>query len=86
MRMRIVSLAGVMLASAALLAGHTFEQSLDPAVFLRIHRSVLVNVRRIRDVEPALHGENVVQLHTGARFHTGRTYQAKIKSLIANPF
>jgi two-component system LytT family response regulator len=64
----------------------TLERSLDPEMFLRIHRSIIVNVRRIQEVEPAQHGEYVVRLHTGTSLQSGRTYHEKIKSLIANPF
>jgi two-component system LytT family response regulator len=62
------------------------EQSLDPTAFIRIHRSAIVNIRRIRDVEPAQHGEYVVRLQSGLRLQSGRTYHARMKSLIANPF
>ena len=64
----------------------TLERSLDPEMFLRIHRSIIVNVRRIQEVEPAQHGEYVVRLHTGLSLQSGRTYHEKIKALIANPF
>ena len=62
------------------------ERSLDPDVFLRIHRSVIVNVRRIRELQPALHGEYVVTLQNGVRLQSGRTYSEKLKALAANPF
>ena len=32
---------------------NTLEKSLDPETFLRIHRSVIVNVRRIKELQPA---------------------------------
>jgi two-component system LytT family response regulator len=65
---------------------NALEQSLDPSAFIRIHRSVIVNIRAIKDVEPAQHGEYVVRLQSGERLQSGRTYHARIKSLIANPF
>jgi two-component system LytT family response regulator len=65
---------------------NALEQSLDPSAFIRIHRSVIVNIREIKDVEPAQHGEYVVRLQSGQRLQSGRTYHARIKSLIANPF
>jgi two-component system LytT family response regulator len=55
-------------------------------MFLRIHRSVIVNVRQIRDMQPALHGEYVVTLHNGVRLQSGRMYHEKLKALAANPF
>jgi two-component system LytT family response regulator len=65
---------------------NTLEKSLDPEVFLRIHRSLIVNTRRIRDLKPATHGEYVITLTSGARLQSGRTYHERIRSLTENPF
>ena len=67
-------------------AMNTLEKSLDPEVFLRIHRSILVNVGRIKELEPALHGEYVVTLENDVRLRSGRTYHEKLKALANNPF
>ncbi|HBL26846.1 MAG TPA: DNA-binding response regulator [Acidobacteria bacterium] len=64
----------------------TLEESLDPEVFLRVHRSIIVNVGRITELEPALHGEYAITLASGARLRSGRTYHEKLKALAANPF
>lgn len=64
----------------------TLEKSLDPDTFLRIHRSILVNVERIKELEPALHGEYVVTLQSEVRLRSGRTYHEKLKALTNNPF
>jgi two-component system LytT family response regulator len=50
------------------------EPRLDPARFVRIHRSVVVNVDHIREMQSAFHGEFVVTLHSGARLRCSRTY------------
>lgn len=65
---------------------NTIEKSLDPALFLRIHRSVIVNVRRIKTLEPVMHGEYVVTLANGVRLQSGRIYSERVKALAANPF
>jgi two-component system, LytTR family, response regulator len=65
---------------------NTLETSLDPEIFVRIHRSVIVNVKRIKELQPALHGEYVVTLESGVRLQSGRIYNAKLKSLAENPF
>jgi two-component system, LytTR family, response regulator len=62
------------------------EKSLDPELFLRIHRSIMVNVRRIKEVQPGAHAEYVIVLDTGVRLQSGRTYHDRIKELTANPF
>lgn len=67
-------------------AMNTLEKSLDPEVFVRIHRSLIVNVRRIKEMQPALHGEYVITLQSGVRLQSGRVYNEKLKSLILNPF
>jgi two-component system LytT family response regulator len=65
---------------------NTLEKSLDPELFLRIHRSVIVNVRRIKELQPVMHGEYVVTLANGVRLQSGRMYNEKLRSLAANPF
>jgi len=62
------------------------EKSLDPETFLRIHRSIIVNVRRIKELEPVAHGEYIVTLHNDVRLRSGRTYCDKLKALADNPF
>jgi two-component system LytT family response regulator len=65
---------------------NTLEKSLDPETFLRIHRSLIVNVARIRDLQPALHGEYVITLRSGVRLQSGRSYHEKLRALAVNPF
>jgi two-component system, LytTR family, response regulator len=64
----------------------TLESSLDPSMFLRIHRSLIVNLRHIRELETGPHGEYIVILHGGVRLQASRSYHEKIKSWAANPF
>lgn len=65
---------------------NTIEASLDPQILLRIHRSVIVNIGRIKELQPAGHGEYVVVLRGGQRFQSGRSYHEKLKRLASNPF
>lgn len=64
----------------------TLEKSLDPETFVRIHRSIIVNVGRIRELEPVAHGEYVVTLPGGVRVRSGRSYHETLKALASNPF
>lgn len=64
----------------------TLEASLDPAMFLRIHRSMIVNARQIRELEPAFHGEYVILLRSGVRLQSSRSYHMRIREWAANPF
>lgn len=45
----------------------SLEQRLDPARFLRVHRSAIVNLARVRAVESQLRGDAVAVLTSGAR-------------------
>lgn len=61
------------------------EQQLDPAGFLRIHRSYIVNRTRIRSVEPLWKGEYLVKLVSGKTLGTGRTYRATVEAFLNCP-
>jgi two-component system LytT family response regulator len=65
---------------------NALEKSLDPAAFVRVHRSIIVQVGRIAELQPAPHGEYVIVLQGGVRLRSGRTYGDRLKALAANPF
>ena len=50
------------------------EAKLDPSVFVRIHRSTIVRVDRIRELLPHFNGEYVVVLKNEARLKLSRSY------------
>ena len=52
---------------------------LDPAEFLRIHRSHAVNIQSVRELRPLLHGEYLVVLTNGTKLTSGRSYRAAIQ-------
>jgi two-component system LytT family response regulator len=51
------------------------EQRLDPDRFLRIHRSTIVQVDRVRQLEIDGHGEYSVLIGGGRRLRVGRAYR-----------
>lgn len=55
-----------------------FESQLDPDRFRRIHRSYVVNLDRIAEVEPHFHGEHVAVLKGGQRLPVGRRYRERL--------
>jgi two-component system LytT family response regulator len=65
---------------------NTIEAALDPACFVRIHRSHIVNSKRIKQIWTLAHGQYLVELHSGERLPTGRTYGERIRRLLSNPF
>jgi two-component system LytT family response regulator len=62
---------------------HSFEQKLDGAKFIRIHRSFLANVDQVTRVEPALYGDYTVYMSDGTKLRLSRNYRAKLKALVA---
>jgi len=60
------------------------EAMLDAASFLRIHRSVIINSLRIRDMGRWFHGEYVITLKNGQRFTSGRGYRQRIQGFLKN--
>ena len=58
------------------------EQRLSPEKFLRIHRSTIVNVDRIRELQPWFQGDYVLILADGTRLTTGRSYREKVRALL----
>jgi two-component system, LytTR family, response regulator len=65
---------------------NAIEKSLDPHLFLRIHRSIIVNLGRIKCLESGTHGEYVVTLQDGSRVQSSRTYSERLRALANNPF
>ena len=65
---------------------NTIEAALDSNRFLRIHRSHIVNVRRIAQLWSIAHGQYVFELRSGHRLQSGRTYGERIRRALANPF
>jgi two-component system, LytTR family, response regulator len=55
---------------------------LDPDRFVRIHRSVIVNVRKIRELQPCDSGEYIALLKNGKELSCSRGYRAQLQRLI----
>ncbi|HEX8274436.1 MAG TPA: LytTR family DNA-binding domain-containing protein [Longimicrobiaceae bacterium] len=58
------------------------ERSLDPRRFLRIHRSTIVNLDRVREMQPYFHGEYSVILHDGTRLKLSRGYRPRLQAVL----
>ena len=54
------------------------EHQLPPGFFMRIHRSVIVNIDRIKEMQPLLYGECTVILIDGTRLTLSRSYRDKV--------
>lgn len=51
--------------------------------FLRIHRSTIVNLDRVRELQPWFRGEQVAILHDGTRLTVARSYAARIIAFLS---
>jgi two-component system LytT family response regulator len=58
------------------------SERLNPSQFIRIHRSMIVNVRKIKELIPVNSGEYVVVLKSGKELSCSRGYRANVQHLI----
>jgi two-component system, LytTR family, response regulator len=64
---------------------NALETKLDPDVFFRIHRSHIVNIERVKELQPWFNGEYVVFLRSGTRLTLSRGYREKLQDRIGRP-
>jgi two-component system, LytTR family, response regulator len=60
------------------------ESKLDPAKFLRIHRSTVVNIDRIKELHPMFSGDYAVILRNGTELALSRNYRERFTELFEN--
>ncbi|HJP84536.1 MAG TPA: LytTR family DNA-binding domain-containing protein [Gemmatimonadaceae bacterium] len=58
------------------------ESKLDPRKFVRVHRSAIINVDRLRKLQPYFHGEYVVTLQDGTTLTSSRGYSDRLRALL----
>ena len=56
------------------------ERELDPDRFVRVHRSSIVQIDRVRELLPDFHGDFTLILRTGTRLTLSRNYRAKLEA------
>jgi two-component system LytT family response regulator len=61
------------------------ELKLDPEKFFRIHRSRIVNMERIKELQPWFNGEYVVILRNGTKLTLSRGYREKLQERLGRP-
>jgi two-component system, LytTR family, response regulator len=57
------------------------HEKLDAARFRRIHRSTIVNIERVRELQPSFHGDYRVILDDGTQLTLSRSYRDLIDEL-----
>jgi two-component system, LytTR family, response regulator len=63
---------------------NNLESRLDPDKFLRIHRSTIVNIGRIKELHSMFHGEYQIILKDGMQLMSGRGYRENLQKLLNN--
>ena len=65
---------------------NALEARLNPDIFYRVHRSHIVNIERVRELQPWFNGEYVVFLKDGTRLTLSRGYREKLQEKIGRSF
>jgi two-component system LytT family response regulator len=60
---------------------NAIEARLPAEKFVRISRSVIVNIERVKELQPLFYGEYTVTLHNGARLTLSRRFRDKLQQL-----
>jgi two-component system LytT family response regulator len=59
------------------------ERRLPPGQFVRIHRSVIVNIKRVKEIQTWFQGDYVLILNNGKRVMSGRAYRDVVRRFTA---
>ena len=60
------------------------EAQLDPQKFIRVHRSAIVNLNRVKELQPWSHGEYRIILKDGTQLTLSRSYREKLQAALGN--
>ncbi|MCI0436205.1 MAG: TonB-dependent receptor plug domain-containing protein [Gemmatimonadetes bacterium] len=60
----------------------SLERRLDPERFIRVHRSAIVNIARIDELQPWAKGDYFIRLRDGTRLTTGPAYRQNVQRLL----
>lgn len=59
------------------------EQKLDPHMFMRVHRSAIVNLHYVKEVRTISQGDFIVQLVNGQKVAMSRSYHSRLEGILA---
>src|SRR5205085_1758992 len=63
---------------------NALEARLDPSVFLRIHRSTIVNIDRVKELHPQFNGNYTVVLKDGTELVLSHSRREQIQTILKN--
>jgi two-component system, LytTR family, response regulator len=58
------------------------EKRLNPDMFVRIHRSSIVNIERIKELKPYFHGDYIVYMKDGSELKLSRRYWGRVEEVL----
>jgi two-component system, LytTR family, response regulator len=58
------------------------EEMMNPDIFIRVHRSTIVNVNYLKEIERHFNGGMVVKMQSGKSFPVSRTYAKQIRKKV----
>src|SRR5688572_23775294 len=58
------------------------SRRLDPSRFVQIHRSTVVRLGAVRELQPWFHGDYIAILHSGAKLRLSRSYRDAVARLL----
>lgn len=60
------------------------QTQLDPKQFLRVHRSAIVKIDKIKELQPWFHGEYRIILENGKQLTLSRSYRSNLQQAVGN--
>jgi hypothetical protein len=58
---------------------HGFSKRLDPARFVRVHRRTIVDIHRVREIQPLANGDSLLMLQGGHALRASRSYREMVR-------
>jgi two-component system LytT family response regulator len=58
------------------------EELLNPDIFFRVHRSTIINIHHLKEIEKHFNGGMIVKMHSGKTFPVSRTYAKMIRKKV----
>lgn len=58
------------------------EEKLNPDIFIRIHRSTIINLNYLKEIEKHFNGGLIVKMENGKSFPVSRTYAKQIRKKV----
>ncbi len=61
---------------------HHLEEKLDPTKFVRVHRSTIINIDCVKEMQPLFNGDQTVIMKSEKKLTMSRNYREKLRSLM----